>query len=235
MEKIRIAVVEDEALIAMRLSLALESLGYEVLEVASSFTEGLEVVTQKKPDLIITDIGLSGRKTGIDLVKKIREFSDIPVLFLTSAADKQTIDSAHDASPNGYLIKPFRTEELYSSIELALKSRKEKTKILDAPKQHFVKTKVGLKKIEESEILFVRSEHVYVEVVCTGSKVFTIRKSLSEYVDELGSQFLRIHKSYVINLRHVSKITSQFIKIGEHELPIGKAYKSALKNFVKGE
>ena len=228
MSKIKIAVVEDETLIAMRLCTALEDLGYDVLDSVESYTEGLDLVIQEKPDLLITDIQLSGRKTGIDLSKKIREFSNLPIIFLSSYNDKSTIDDARDARPNAYLIKPFNKEELYSAIEIAIMNHKPIGKTINEPKFHFVKVKDAFQKIDEADILYVNSDHVYLEIHTINQQRFVIRKSLTDFMDELSEDFIRIHKSYAANFRHVSKVSGNSIHIGDIELPIGKSHKDAV-------
>ncbi len=226
MSKIKIAIVEDEALIAIRLSSALEDLGYDVFECASNYTEALDLITNQKPDLLISDIQLSGRKTGIDLAQKVREFSNLPIIFLTSYNDKETIDDARETRPNAYLIKPFNKEELYSAIEIAILNHRPVHNAAQGPKFHFIKVKDAFEKIEESDILYVNSDHVYLEIHTVTEKRFVIRKSLTEFLEELSPDFIRIHKSHAVNLRHVNKVQATNVIVGNLELPIGKFYKT---------
>lgn len=228
MAKIKIAVVEDEALIAIRLCSALEELEYDVLEAASNYTEGLDLILSEKPDLLITDIQLSGRKTGIDLARKIREFSNMPIIFLSSYNDKSIIDEARDARPNAYLIKPFNKEELYSAIEIAMMNHRPIDTTINEPKFLFFKVKDAFEKIDESDIIYVNSDHVYLEINTVQGQKIVVRKSLTDFMTELSSDFIRIHKSYVVNFRHVSKVSSNSVFIGDIEFPIGKSYKNEL-------
>jgi DNA-binding LytR/AlgR family response regulator len=226
MHKIKIAIVEDEALIAMRLSTALEDLGYEVCDAASNYSEGLDLILAEKPDLLISDIQLSGRKTGIDLAQKVREFSSLPIIFLTSYNDKETIDTARDARPNAYLIKPFNREELYSAIEIAIMNHRPVNQSVNEPKFHFIKVKDTFEKIEESDIAYISSDHVYLELHTLSSKRFVIRKSLTDFMEELSADFIRVHKSHAVNLRNTSKVSATTVTVNDVELPIGKAYKN---------
>lgn len=228
MHKIKIAIVEDEALIAIRLSTALEDLGYDVCETASSYSEGLDTIIAEKPDLLISDIQLSGRKTGIDLAQKVREFSSLPIIFLTSFNDKETIDIAREVRPNAYLIKPFNKEELYSAIEIAIMNHRPLPQAVNEPKFHFIKVKDAYEKIDEADIVYLNSDHVYLELHTLSKKRFVIRKSLSDFMEELSQAFVRVHKSHAVNLRHVSKVTSTTVHVDDVELAIGKSYKSGL-------
>lgn len=226
MEKIRVGIVEDELLIAIRLQGVLEELGYDVLAPVENYSDGLQLVQSQKPDILICDIQLSGRKTGIELAEKIREFNNLPIIFLTSYSEKETIDHARSVRPNAYLIKPFNKEELYSAIEIAMMNHKPIQSTLNEPKFHFVKVKDAYEKIEESDIIYVNSDHVYLEIHTTAQKKFVIRKSMNAFVEELGADFIRIHKSYIVNMRHVSRLSSSQVVIGELELPVGKSYKA---------
>ena len=108
MSKIKIGIVEDEMLIALGISEALKELGYDVTEVANSYTEALEMIVNEKPDILLLDIQLSGHKDGIDLAWKIKNDFQIPFIFLTANADLATVERAKNVSPQAYLIKPFR-------------------------------------------------------------------------------------------------------------------------------
>lgn len=228
MSKIKVAVVEDEALIAIRLCGALEDLGYQVFDSVANYTEAIELISSAHPDILITDIQLSGRKSGIDLARKVREFSNIPIIFLTSHSDKETIDDARNARPNAYLIKPFNKEELYSAIEIAIMNHRPSESVTKELRFHFIKAKDSYEKVYEDDILYVKSDHVYIEIFTTSNHKYVVRKSLLEFLDELGSDFLRVHKSFILNFRHVTKVTSNSVFIGDQEFPIGKSFKSDL-------
>ena len=102
MEKIRILVVEDEIVVAIALVEMLEDLGYEVLDNAIGYSEAVEVLERDAPDLALLDITLGGAKSGIDLAQLIRERYEMPIIFLTSHHDKETVQRAMAVTPNGY-------------------------------------------------------------------------------------------------------------------------------------
>ena len=84
MEKKKVLVVEDEIIIADNICDSLIDLGYEVTEPAINYTEAILIIEKEKPDIAILDIHLSGKKTGIDIAKKINENYNFPFIFLTS-------------------------------------------------------------------------------------------------------------------------------------------------------
>jgi PAS domain S-box-containing protein len=120
MTKPSILIVDDEAIIVFSLQIALERLGYAVAGMAYHGAEALELLKQVKPDLILMDIFMRGETDGIETANFIRDRYDIPLIFLTAAADNDTVQRAKQSSPFGYLLKPVRDEELGIAIEYAI-------------------------------------------------------------------------------------------------------------------
>lgn len=229
MGKVKIVVVEDEIIIADHLCETLEDLGYEVFEPAMTFTEGKELIDSVAPDIAILDIHLSGRKDGIDLAKYIRENHDIPFIFLTSYADKSTLERAKQVNPPAYLIKPFNKEELYTSIEIALFNY-QKTKVTEVKKKDFIfiKQKQLFIKIYFNDILFLKSDHVYTEIFVKNGEKYIIRESLGEYANQLNEDFVRVHRSFIVNFQYISKIEPNQLIINEFEIPISKQHRNEI-------
>lgn len=233
MNKVKIVVVEDEIIIADNICEILEDIGYAVFEPAISYAEAIESIEENKPDLLLVDIQLSGKKDGIDLARKINEQYNIPFIFLTSNADKSTIERAKKVEPAAYLVKPFIKEDLYSSIEIALHNFIKKTKVqnedLIIKNVLFIKQKHAFVKVKFEDILFLQSDHVYVEVYTTGNRKFLIRNSLTELINKLDNQFIRVHRSFIVNLTHMEAIKGNVIEmVNEFKVPISKQYKNEL-------
>jgi DNA-binding LytR/AlgR family response regulator len=205
-------------------------LGYEVTEPAINYTEALVLIEQEKPDIAILDIQLSGKKTGIDIAKKIRESYNFPFIFLTSNSDTLTVNQAKEVMPPAYLVKPFSKDELYTSIEIALHNFSEKLGEVDAQNlvikdSFFVKDKGFYSKIHFDDILYIKSAHVYIEIVLKTNQKLVIRTSLSDILEKLNDSFVRVHRGYVINTKYLSQMTQTSVKILKEEIPIGKMYK----------
>ena len=116
----KILIVEDELIIAQGIQHSLEYYGYRVLKPVTNSENAIEAVRQEQPDLILMDIVLQGETDGIETARKIRSFADVPVIFLSANSDVNTISRAKLTEPYGYLVKPFKRNELYSTIEPAL-------------------------------------------------------------------------------------------------------------------
>lgn len=230
MSTIKILVVEDEMIIAGNICDNLEELGYEVFEPAISYTEAINSMERELPDIAILDVQLSGVKTGIDVAKVIREKYNFPFIFLTSNSDKATVDEAKEVMPPAYLIKPFSKEELYSSIEIALHNYSKKVGeikdtslvIKDAV---FIKDKGVYTKVLFDDILYLKSSHVYVEIVLKNKQKHVIRESLNDILSSFNEKFLRVHRSFIINTKYLNSISQLSLTVLDENIPIGKKYK----------
>ncbi len=120
----RILIVEDEGVIAMDIQDALVALRYQVVGIAASAEQVLNLVEKERPDVVLMDIFLRGERDGIDAAAEIKRRYDIPTVFLTAFADQKTLDRAKVTEPYGYVMKPFRQAELHAAIELAIYKHK---------------------------------------------------------------------------------------------------------------
>lgn len=119
----KVLIVEDEFTIALDLKKRLTEKGYDVLGMAKNYEEALAQLEQNTPDVILLDINLNDEKDGIELGKKIRSQQSTPIIFVTSYADNDIFEKAvNEVSPEGYLVKPIRDNELYRTLKIVLKS-----------------------------------------------------------------------------------------------------------------
>ncbi len=245
MEKVTIMVVEDEIVIADNICRTLKKLGYNTLEPVINYTEAVELLQHEQPDLVLLDIQLAGSKDGIDLAWKIKEDYNIPFIFLTSNADPRTVERAKRLTPPAYLVKPFNKDDLYTSVELALynhqSSEQPVSKIpesLNEERQLFIKESLFVKdkhlfhKVKLSDIQYVKSEHVYVEIHTVQGKKHLMRSTMNGFSERLPSNFFRVHRSYTINLNHLDTINSMNVYIGKAEIPIGRNYREELLTLI---
>lgn len=123
--KAKILVVEDEWIIANDIKDILVEMGYRVTAIASSGEEAMARVEEDPPDLMLMDIVLKGKMTGIDTAHAIRARRDIPVIFLTAYDNQCMVDQAKEIDNSGYLLKPFKDRELDIAIEMALHKKQQ--------------------------------------------------------------------------------------------------------------
>lgn len=115
-----ILIVEDEAVVALDLKMQLEDLGYRVVGIADDAEQAMRLAAQHKPSLALMDIQLKGAVDGVTVAGELRRHMDLPVIFLTSFSDAQTVRRAAATAPYGYLTKPFQIKEVAAGVEVAL-------------------------------------------------------------------------------------------------------------------
>jgi len=246
-EAIKILIVEDNVIIADDMQTMLEDIGYEIVGNVIDFEQAEQVLSKNYVDLVLIDIILSSDKTGIDLGQHIRENYNLPFIFVTSNSDKATVEIAKKVKPNGYLVKPFEQEDLFTSIEIALssfsyennatsnKSVTNKNNVNEQDKANvknavlkdsiFVKKNNLYYRIQFDEIHFIKADNVYLEIN-TKEKKFLVRSALKDYLEKLPSNnFYRAHKSYIINLSHIQAVNSKDIMIKDELIPISKDFR----------
>lgn len=154
--KMKILIAEDEVIVAKDLSRILLKLEYEVVGMTKSAKEVIEQAELLKPDIILMDIELDENSSGIEAAYKIKEFLDIPFIYISGLSDNNTINKAKLTEPSGFIVKPFEPRSLYSTIEMSLYKHKvsqklrERTKELEKEK---IKTEDLLKNIYPTAII----------------------------------------------------------------------------------
>ncbi|HET8735223.1 MAG TPA: response regulator, partial [Pricia sp.] len=193
-QPIKILIVEDNVIIADDMQSMLEEIGYEIVDNVIVYEQAEEVLRNQRVDLVLIDIILASDKTGIDLGKHIRANYDIPFIFVTSNSDRATVENAKAVKPNGYLVKPFEQQDLYTSIEIALSNFSSSGRPSGgAPPEDediamsnavlkdsiFVKKQHLYYRIQFSDIRFIKADNVYLEVN-TVDKKFLVRSPLKD-------------------------------------------------------
>ncbi len=239
-QPIKILIVEDNVIIADDMQSMLEEIGYEIVDNVIVYEQAVEVLKTKEVDLVLIDIILASDKTGIDLGKHIRDNYNIPFIFVTSNSDRATVENAKTVKPNGYLVKPFEQQDLYTSIEIALSNfdyenkgasaeggdQADKTSPNSVLKDSiFVKKQHLYYRIPFGDIQFIKADNVYLEVN-TIDKKFLVRSPLKDYLQKLPrNKFYRAHKSYIVNVDHIDAVNSKDIMINNTLIPISKDFK----------
>jgi DNA-binding NarL/FixJ family response regulator len=120
MNELRILIVEDEPIIAENISIYLNNNDFIVSAIAYDDDEAMHQLKWNTPDAVLLDINLDCSRDGIDIAEVINKNYNLPFLFLTSYADKETLQRAKNVQPSGYIVKPFHEKTLLSSLEIAI-------------------------------------------------------------------------------------------------------------------
>ena len=242
-----ILVVEDEAIVSKDIQQSLKKLGYNIVGSAATGEKAVELAMETKPDLVLMDIMLKGKMSGIEAAEVIKKELCIPIIYLTAYADENTLAKAKVTEPYWYIIKPFKEIDLHTSIEMALYKHSKEREIVkerdflyslvenkDSDGVIFVKSNSRLVKVDTANILYVEALKDYV-VVNVGDVKYTIHSTMKEIENKLPlKDFQRIHRSFIVRLDKIVAIeqASVVIEGGKKMLPIGGSYKDDLFNRI---
>ncbi|WP_026934783.1 LytR/AlgR family response regulator transcription factor [Christiangramia echinicola] len=237
-EKIKILIVEDEMIIAANISLQLNELGHEVTGIVPRGEEALMHIKSETPDILLLDINLKGSLNGIETALEMQKTHDIPVIYLTANADDVHFNKAKETHPYGFIAKPFKKLDLQRAIELTISQIGIKND--PNPKAHsnnetlvlsdciFVRHLNSMVKVNIKDILYIEAERNYCRIF-SNNKEYLLVMTLKEMDRKLPSRhFLRIHRSFIINISHIKEIATTHIVIGRKAIPISKALKKVL-------
>ena len=234
MDQLNILIVEDDRNIADSLSEMLAILDHRIVGIASSFEEGINLLERYKVELVLLDIQLTGKKSGIDLAARVREDFGIPFIFTTAFTDIETLNKATEQSPYGYLVKPYGVKDLNASIKVAIANHqniinwKEKEGGVLFKDCLFVKVNSKLIRVDVDTILYIEAKGDYALVVTErkGYIINSVFKNIERKLDPNG--FIRVHRSYIVNIRKVVDIEENNLLIGEKVIPISRGQKAKL-------
>lgn len=230
MDKIKIAIVEDEIIIAKTIVLALEKLGYECIGTVGKYSEAIALIEQKAPDLVLLDINLGTKKDGIDLASEVKERFGTPIIFLTANSDTATITRAKAIHPLAFLVKPFSQHDLYSAIEIGWSNFNTALHVERNSHKHIVvKVGIAFEKIVLDDIAYLKSDNHYFDIYFTCGKKIVVRYTASKIIALLpAKQFVKINRFYIVNVKQVTKIEKKHLLISQLTIPVSKEVRETL-------
>jgi PAS domain S-box-containing protein len=169
-----ILIVEDEAIMAKDIQNKLSNKGYNYLT-ASSGEKALEILKTGNPDLILMDIVLEGELNGVETTKIINEKYIIPVIFLTTHSDKNTIKHTQEVKSSGSILKPIHENELNAMIEMALYQLESEKKLKESQQRYFE--------------LFDNAPDMFFSVDVDGI-VLNVNKNSAKYLDHQKNEII---------------------------------------------
>ncbi|MBF03490.1 MAG: hypothetical protein CMP76_09360 [Flavobacterium sp.] len=208
----KILIVEDQVLIANHIKEILVENKYLDIELAYKLNQASEKLNDCHPNLILLDINVEGKDSGIIWAQE--NLKSEKVIFITGQTEIETLKKALTIKPVAYLTKPIKTIDVIAAIELAI----EQTKL------NFITIKEGYKEIKLAfeDILFIKSDKNYIDIQ-TATKIITIRYSLDHFHQELDqNQFIRVHRSYVVNKNKITSKNTTSLKINQFEIPVSR-------------
>ncbi|MBO9204321.1 MULTISPECIES: sigma 54-interacting transcriptional regulator [Niastella] len=161
----KILIVEDEFIVANTLRLAVEKTGYNVTGIAASAEEAAAHLQNQKPDLVLLDIRLEGKGSGIDLARKLKT-ENIPFIYLSANSSQKILEEAKATEPYGFLVKPFRERDLLVTLDIALYRHR-----------HSLETK-----LRQEEFLQKQLTEIGIETSDTKQQLLQIARLLQPYI-----------------------------------------------------
>jgi len=175
-------------------------------------------------DLIFLDINLP-EMSGVSF---LRSLVRPPLVIFTTAYSQYAVDG-FDLEAVDFLLKPFSFERFCKAANKAREKIKTKSEV-PLPSKIAVKSDKKIYQIAVDDILFVESCGDYVQVHCVNKKI-TVHGTLKSWEEKLnGSQFVKVHRTIIVNLQKVDHIDGNTICIGEHKLPVSEQYKEQILN-----
>ena len=238
--KVKILIVEDEMIIGAKISMQLTNLGYEVTGILPRGEDAILHVEENKPDIVILDIHLKGKIDGIETASQLQEKGNIIIIYLTANTDEATFNKAKLTRPHAFIPKPFKQLDLQRAIELAisrmLESDTGQTPVNNPEEEiHyilsdriFVRHKDRMVKILVADILYMEAERNYCHIF-TRNKEYLLSITLKSMEEKLPRQlFMRVHRSYLVNLAQVDEVAEAIVIVAGKSIPIGTGMREPL-------
>lgn len=219
MNKKNIFIAEDDVFISEELKDLLIDMNYSIVGIGYDYASSVEIINQSEIDIAILDIKMHGKDQGFQIANYLKENKNIPIVFLTSFSDQKTVEEAVKYDPKGYIVKPFNSSDIYTTLEVV--------KLHIQNKSNHLLIKSGGEKVlcDLDEIQFVKADDKYIEIYTTENR-YVERNSLNNFLTRLkNSSFIRVHRSFVVNTSFIDRITNNAIIIGDESIPLSRKYK----------
>lgn len=240
MNQVRVLIVEDDALIAADLAALLGDLGYRVAGICSDAAMAMPSLLAHRPDLVLLDIHLGQGNDGVHVAERINTTAPTPFLFVTGHTDRATLERVKAVHPAGFIIKPFDEDDLRTQIEIALARHAAQVEATaqpsDAQKQDFrignslfVRDKGRLVKLPVDDIRYAEADDNYV-LLHTADRRYVLNSSLNAVAERIASpHFVRVHRSYLVDIRRVSALREREVLLGDVVLPLGRTHRAEVR------
>ena len=239
----QVLVATGQAGLAPDLASLLASEEYAVLGPAASGPQALELFRQHRVDLLLCDVHLQGPWDGIETARRLAAERPVALIYLTAAADRDTLSRALLTAPAAYLVKPVGVAGLRAAIEVALAGRRATAEPVPAALPHpaeanpretilrfdqhiFLKHNYQYVRLTLADIVLLEADNTTTNIVTTGPH-YALRLSLTAVLERLSyPPLVRVHRSYAINLHHLYTFSESEATLHDQTVPLGRQYKA---------
>jgi DNA-binding LytR/AlgR family response regulator len=227
MSKIRCVIVDDEPMArAVLTSFVAKIPNLELVKSCKNAMQAFEVANQQKIDIFFLDINMPDI-SGLSLAKSINQKSKI---IFTTAYREYALDGFNLQAVD-YLLKPIAFDRFLQAIHKYFEGvtfNDSEIKVKESVLRNnfiFVRSDRKMVKINFDEIRYVESLSDYIKIYLADKTIIT-RETISNIQTKLPAKnFLRIHRSYIVNLKKINSYTNEFVEIGNNAIPISRTYK----------
>lgn len=222
MKKIRCLLVDDEPLAISLLEKHIAQLDFmEVAATSPNAIKALEMLKKTQVDLMFLDIRMPAI-TGLEFLKMLHH---PPKVIITTAYREYALDG-YDLDVVDYLLKPITFDRFFKAMERYLRISEPSTPTAAIePADIYIKSGYKNIKINPDDILYLESMKDYVKIHTASGPIMTKSRISDMEVGLSGKGFLRIHRSFIVNLKNITAFTANDMEIGKTEIPIGESYK----------
>jgi len=238
--EISILIVEDEEIWVHQLRFLLNEFGFTVVNAVSTVDDALATLSACEYDLVLMDIRLNGKDSGIELGKIVSKLYKKPFIFITASPSRQMKEAA-DANPSAYLPKPINPSSLYIAIQNAINnfntnqypSAKDNVEEFTS---FFVKQGSRYKKIDWKDVVYLSAGKNYTSVFNAADKTeYYIRSSLQKILQyqipkKLEKLFIQVNRSEAVQLSFVQEVLNNELKTCFKNFAISETYSKELKS-----
>ena len=246
MTKIKLLIVDDEPLAHKVLEGYCEKIDY--VEIVGNCYDGistLNFLNKEQVDAVLLDIQMPD-VTGLELLDSLK--NNAPKIIFTTAYSEYALQGFDYDQVIDYLHKPIRLSRFIKALErlkrVLLLEKEFNTRILplseiktNVAESDFISIKDNktIYRLAYADILYIQSWGNYLKFFMSDQEMKIVRKTIKIVESELSPKhFLRIHKSYIANIKHIVSIEGNQIKLGDQNLPIGKSYLVNVKKTITG-
>lgn len=242
-----VLIIEDDLVVAQNMKEIIEGEGQNQVIIAKNDEEAFEAVKKVKPQLFLADISLDNSKLdGISIMQKLSESNQAPLIYTSALTDQHTRNRAKLTNPVAYLVKPFSAKQLEVAMDFAFHNQHsqhpdtyveiDQQPLITETDYVYVKGKNEYIKIVKTEILYLKSDSSYTDIVTKTDKVRHY-VHLKEIVARLKAPYIvRTHNSYAVNTRLIQRYDNESLYIyGQnemHSIPIGVTYKAEVMKWL---
>lgn len=249
--KVNLLIVEDDIILANDIAIRLAVLNFHSIGIAPTVDKAIELLNKTQSvDIVLIDITLQGTRDGIELASIIKNEYNIPFIFLTSHMDEYTIERAKNVGVYAYILKPFNDRQVGIAIELALVNfsnqtanknlfeskafSKKENQVIQINDSLFLKKDDHFERVVINEVMFLEADGNYTTIhTKTGRYLYSVVLKNIERKFPIN-QFLRVHRSYVVNINAISGFEGNLLFIEDHKIPVSKSHKNEVfKRFQK--